>query len=122
MRKLFSIFAIVTLVALIGCKESGVPQEDYDKLEKELTDAQTLIAQLEDDLEACTLAWEECDSILNARKISYTGKKPPVTTTTTTTTPTVTDPKPTDRNPTADPKDRNDGGSAKSPEGQKQRN
>ena len=120
MRKLFGIFAIIALVAMVGCKQdceqTGVAQEDFDKVQAELVDAKATIEQLQADLEALNAAWTECDSILAARKI--TRPKAPVTGGNTGKE--KEEVKETDKNPQGNETDRNQ--TPKTPEDQKQRN
>jgi outer membrane murein-binding lipoprotein Lpp len=93
MKKLLSIFAVVALVAMFGCKqEGGVSQEEFDKLSKQVVDKDTEIAQLQDELELLMADFDLCnmerDSLveLTTKKGTKTGTKPATTTTTTTTT------------------------------------
>jgi len=127
MKKLFSIFAVVALVAMFGCKqEGGVSQEEFDKLSKQIVDKDTEIAQLQDerellmaDFDLCNMERDSLITLTTPKGGTKTGTKPATTkpTTTTTTTPTQQD-----RNTggTATQQDRNTG--AKTTTDQKARN
>jgi hypothetical protein len=92
MKKLFSIFALSALVFMYSCKqETGVSQEEFDKLSKDVVEKDTQIAQLQDELEMMLFDLELCefekDSLFNlvpGNKPKTTRPKPTNTTTTTT--------------------------------------
>ncbi len=120
MRKLLSAIAIVTLIAFVGCKESGVPQEEHDKVKQELEDAKADIEELEMLLDETLAAFEECEELLEKNKIPYQGTKPPKKDENKDQekdTPTDDE---KDRETDVNQQDRNEG--TTTPEGQKQRN
>jgi len=90
MKKLFGIFAIIALVAMVGCNQGGVSQEEFDKVSKQLVDKDTEIAQLEDelaymaaDLETCGMERDSLLILTEPKKGGTTkpGTKPGTTTT-----------------------------------------
>jgi hypothetical protein len=87
MKKLFGIFAIIALVAMVGCNQGGVSQEEFDAVSKQLVDKDTEIAQLQDEIAFMTEDLEMCnyerDSLLLMTQPKTGGGKKPATTTTT---------------------------------------
>jgi peptidoglycan hydrolase CwlO-like protein len=88
MKKLFGILSIIALFGMFSC-QSGITQEEVDKLNAQIVEKDALIAQLEDEIDFLSLDLEEClaenEELKAPKKTTTTAKKPATTPAPTTT-------------------------------------